>query len=87
GATEAWLAALFHGGRLVIGEPRAWTAPDILDTIRREGVTVTGMSPALLTSLAEAHAQAGGGRLPVRSWTAGGEAFGLDAFRAVRRTF
>ncbi len=87
GATEAWLAALIHGGRLVIGEPRGWTAEDTLEAIRREGVTVTGMSPALLSSLAEAHARAGGGPLPTRSWTAGGEAFGRDAFRAVRKTF
>ncbi len=87
GATEAWLAALFHGGRLVIGEPRGWTAEDTLDAIRAEGVTVTGMSPALLTSLAEAQAQAGGGALPMRSWTAGGEAFGIEAFQAVRHTF
>ncbi|SFM07498.1 condensation domain-containing protein, partial [Methylorubrum salsuginis] len=87
GATEAWLAALFHGGRLVIGEPRGWTAEDTLDAIRAEGVTVTGMSPALLTSLAEAQAQAGGGPLPMRSWTAGGEAFGIEAFQAVRDTF
>ena len=87
GATEAWLAALIHGGRLVIGEPRAWTAADTLEAIRREGVTVTGMSPALLASLAEAHAQAGGGPLPVRSWTAGGEAFGIPAFEAVRNAF
>ncbi|MFY9292322.1 MAG: amino acid adenylation domain-containing protein, partial [Methylorubrum rhodinum] len=87
GATEAWLAALLHGGRLVIGEPRGWTAQDTLDAIRREGVTVTGMSPALLASLAEAHREAGGGPLPMRSWTAGGEAFGIEAFQAVRNTF
>ena len=87
GATEAWLAALTHGGRLVLGEPRGWTAGDTLDAIRAEGVTVTGMSPALLASLAEAHRDAGGGPLPVRSWTAGGEAFGLAAFHAVRDTF
>ncbi|WP_342149801.1 non-ribosomal peptide synthetase [Methylorubrum sp. SB2] len=87
GATEGWLAALIHGGRLVIGEPRGWTAEDTLDAIRREGVTVTGMSPALLSSLAEAHAQSGGGPLPMRSWTAGGEAIGIEAFQAVRRAF
>ncbi|GAB6845690.1 amino acid adenylation domain-containing protein [Methylorubrum rhodinum] len=87
GATEAWLAALTHGGRLVIGEPGTWTAGDTLDVIRREGVTVTGMSPALLASLAEAHREAGGGPLPMRSWTAGGEAFGIEAFQAVRNTF
>ncbi|WP_342149803.1 amino acid adenylation domain-containing protein [Methylorubrum sp. SB2] len=87
GATEAWLAALFHGGCLVIGEPRGWTAEDTLEAIRAEGVTVTGMSPALLSSLAEAHARAGGGPLPMRSWTAGGEAFGIEAFQTVRNTF
>ena len=87
GATEAWLAALIHGGRLVVGEPRGWTAGDTLEAIRSEGITVTGMSPALLTSLAEAHRETGGGSLPVRSWTAGGEAFGIQAFEAVRNTF
>ncbi|KQT57023.1 hypothetical protein ASG52_02800 [Methylobacterium sp. Leaf456] len=64
-----------------------WTAEDTLDAIRAEGVTVTGMSPALLSSLAEAHVRGGGGKLPMRSWTAGGEAFGIEAFRAVQKTF
>ncbi|KQT57020.1 hypothetical protein ASG52_02785 [Methylobacterium sp. Leaf456] len=45
------------------------------------------MSPALLSSLAEAHARGGGGPLPMRSWTAGGEAFGIEAFQAVRNSF
>ncbi|WP_165769623.1 amino acid adenylation domain-containing protein [Arboricoccus pini] len=87
GATECWAAALAHGGRLVLGDPKAWTAEDALAEIRRSGTTIVGMSPALLETLAEAHSRSGSGPLPVRSWTAGGEAFGIEAFARVRQAF
>ncbi len=88
GASECWLAALAHGGRLVIGDARAWTAQDALATIRAHGVTIVGMSPALLASLVEAYEAelaAGAAPLPARSWTAGGEAFSVEAFLRARR--
>jgi amino acid adenylation domain-containing protein len=87
GATECWLAALAHGGRLVVGDARSWTAADALAAIRGQGATIVGMSPALLSSLVEAHEEEGGGPLPVRSWTAGGEAFPMAAFLRARESF
>ncbi|WP_395698644.1 amino acid adenylation domain-containing protein [Methylocella sp.] len=87
GATECWLAALAHGGRLVVADPKSLAPADLLALVRREGVTIVGMTPALLMSLVEAQDGEGGGPLPVRSWTAGGEAFALKDFARLRAAF
>lgn len=84
GASEAWLVALTSGASLVITPAQMLTPAETNDLIRREQVSIVGMSPAYLVQMAEALTESGGS-LPVRSYTVGGEAMTREHVALLRQ--
>lgn len=85
GATEAWLVGLVHGASVVISPSTVLSPRELLACVRREQVTILGMTPTYLLQLAE-EIQQQGRPISVRSYTVGGEAVTREQAVFLRQT-
>ncbi|ASL28768.1 peptide synthetase [Azotobacter chroococcum] len=84
GALERWTVPLAFGSRLVIRDQQLWTAEQTCAVLQKEGVTIACFPPSYVGQLLdwiEAHDL----KLPVRSWTLGGEAFTRETYERLQK--
>ncbi|MGZ0018693.1 amino acid adenylation domain-containing protein [Nitrosomonas sp. wSCUT-2] len=85
GAHERWLVPLVFGAALMPRDNELWAADRAAGEIAKHGITIACFTPGYLQQLAEFTGSAGR-NLPIRSYTAGGEAMSRSAFEFVQQT-
>ncbi|GKS69671.1 non-ribosomal peptide synthase domain TIGR01720/amino acid adenylation domain-containing protein [Nitrosomonas sp. PY1] len=85
GAHERWLVPLAFGATLMPRDYELWAAERTASEIAKHRITIACFTPSYLQQLAE-FAGNGGRNLPIRSYTAGGEAMSRSAFEFVQQT-
>ena len=85
GAHERWLVPLAFGATLMPRDNELWAADRTVNEIIRHRITIACFTPGYLQQLAEFTGSAGR-NLPIRSYTAGGEAMSRSAFEYVQQT-
>ncbi len=85
GAHERWLVPLVFGAALMPRDNELWAADRAAGEIAKHGITIACFTPGYLQQLAE-FAGSAGRNLPIRSYTAGGEAMSRSAFEFVQQT-
>jgi amino acid adenylation domain-containing protein/non-ribosomal peptide synthase protein (TIGR01720 family) len=85
GAHERWLVPLAFGATLMPRDNELWAADRTVNEIVRHRITIACFTPGYLQQLAEFTGSAGR-HLPIRSYTAGGEAMSRSAFEFVQQT-
>jgi amino acid adenylation domain-containing protein/non-ribosomal peptide synthase protein (TIGR01720 family) len=85
GAHERWLVPLAFGAALMPRDNELWAADRAAGEIAKHGITIACFTPGYLQQLAEFTGSAGR-NLPIRSYTAGGEAMSRSAFEFVQQT-
>ncbi|MBC9250734.1 hypothetical protein A9179_10645 [Pseudomonas alcaligenes] len=84
GALERWTVPLAFGSRLVIRDQELWSAEKTCQVIAAEGVTISCLPPSYAQQLLD-WVESQGLKLPVRSWTLGGEAFTRETYERLQR--
>ena len=84
GALERWTVPLAFGSRLVIRDQELWSAEKTCQVIADEGVTISCLPPSYAQQLLD-WVESQGLKLPVRSWTLGGEAFTRETYERLQR--
>nr|WP_321855796.1 non-ribosomal peptide synthetase [Paraburkholderia tropica] len=87
-AHERWIVPLCAGAALVIAEPSRWSTARLVDTLRRERVSVVFLTPSYLANLVAECALDDAGDLPalaLRLCIVGGEAWSAQAMQAAAR--
>ncbi|SEI40591.1 non-ribosomal peptide synthase domain TIGR01720/amino acid adenylation domain-containing protein [Azotobacter beijerinckii] len=84
GAVERWAVPLAFGSRLVIRDQQLWSAEQTCEVLQREGVTIACFPPSYVGQLLD-WIEAQHLKLPVRSWTLGGEAFTRETYERLQR--
>ncbi|MBB6342368.1 amino acid adenylation domain-containing protein/non-ribosomal peptide synthase protein (TIGR01720 family) [Pseudomonas fluvialis] len=84
GALERWTVPLAFGSRLVIRDQELWSAEKTCQVIADEGVTISCLPPSYAQQLLD-WVESQNLKLPVRSWTLGGEAFTRETYERLQR--
>jgi len=84
GALERWTVPLAFGSRLVIRDQQLWSAERTCEVLQKEGVTIACFPPSYVGQLLD-WIEARNLKLPVRSWTLGGEAFTRETYERLQR--
>ncbi|XQE65275.1 amino acid adenylation domain-containing protein [Pseudomonas sp. P3C3] len=84
GALERWTVPLAFGSRLVIRDQELWSAEKTCQVIAAEGVTISCLPPSYAQQLLD-WVESQGLKLPVRSWTLGGEAFTRETYERLQK--
>lgn len=84
GAHERWLTPLIHGSTLMPRDNELWSVERTCAEIERWGITIACFTPSYLLQLAQ-YLGDSGRRLPIRSYTVGGEGMPRHAFAEVQR--
>ncbi|AJE23910.1 non-ribosomal peptide synthetase [Azotobacter chroococcum] len=84
GALERWAVPLAFGSRLVIRDQELWTAEQTCAVLQQEGVTIACFPPSYVGQLLD-WIEAQHLKLPVHSWTLGGEAFTRETYERLQR--
>jgi amino acid adenylation domain-containing protein/non-ribosomal peptide synthase protein (TIGR01720 family) len=84
GALERWTVPLAFGSRLVIRDQELWSAEKTCQVIADEGVTISCLPPSYAQQLLD-WVESQGLKLPVRSWTLGGEAFTRETYERLQK--
>ncbi|WP_019411376.1 amino acid adenylation domain-containing protein [Pseudomonas psychrophila] len=84
GAHERWLTPLVFGSALMPRDDEVWSAQRTCEEIERHGITIACFTPSYLLQMADYIGEAGR-RLPIRSYTVGGEGMPKHAFDEVQR--
>ena len=84
GALERWTVPLAFGSCLVIRDQELWSAEKTCQVIADEGVTISCLPPSYAQQLLD-WVESQGLKLPVRSWTLGGEAFTRETYERLQR--
>ncbi|WP_201787424.1 amino acid adenylation domain-containing protein, partial [Pseudomonas sp. BMS12] len=84
GALERWTVPLAFGSRLVIRDQELWSAEKTCQVIVQEGVTISCLPPSYAQQLLD-WVESQNLKLPVRSWTLGGEAFTRETYERLQR--
>ncbi|MDG1583390.1 non-ribosomal peptide synthetase [Pseudomonas sp. GOM6] len=84
GALERWTVPLAFGSRLVIRDQELWSAEKTCQVIAEEGVTISCLPPSYVQQLLD-WVESQGLKLPVRSWTLGGEAFTRETYERLQK--
>ncbi|MBB1519859.1 non-ribosomal peptide synthetase [Aquipseudomonas guryensis] len=84
GALERWTVPLAFGSRLVIRDKELWSAEKTCQVIADEGVTISCLPPSYAQQLLD-WVESQGLKLPVRSWTLGGEAFTRETYERLQK--
>ncbi|WP_207388911.1 amino acid adenylation domain-containing protein [Azotobacter chroococcum] len=84
GALERWTVPLAFGSRLVIRDQPLWTAEQTCAVLQKEGVTIACFPPSYVGQLLD-WIEAQNLKLPVRSWTLGGEAFTRETYERLQK--
>jgi amino acid adenylation domain-containing protein/non-ribosomal peptide synthase protein (TIGR01720 family) len=80
---EQWVLPLMHGACVRIRGNDVWEPATLVDTVRREGLTVLYLPTAYAATLAD-WAQARGASLPVRLFCVAGEALARETYERIR---
>ncbi|MQU66458.1 amino acid adenylation domain-containing protein, partial [Pseudomonas sp. FSL R10-1350] len=84
GAHERWLTPLVFGSALMPRDDEVWSAQRTCEEIERHGITIACFTPSYLLQMADYIGEAGR-KLPIRSYTVGGEGMPKHAFDEVQR--
>ncbi|MBB1519858.1 amino acid adenylation domain-containing protein [Pseudomonas sp. SR9] len=84
GALERWTVPLAFGSRLVIRDQELWSAEKTCQVIADEGVTISCLPPSYAQQLLD-WVESQDLKLPVRSWTLGGEAFTRETYERLQK--
>ena len=84
GALERWAVPLAFGSRLVIRDQELWSAEKTCQVIADEGVTISCLPPSYAQQLLD-WVESQDLKLPVRSWTLGGEAFTRETYERLQK--
>ncbi|MBD9416215.1 amino acid adenylation domain-containing protein [Pseudomonas sp. PDM16] len=84
GALERWTVPLAFGSRLVIRDQELWSAEQTCQVIADEGVTISCLPPSYAQQLLD-WVESQNLKLPVRSWTLGGEAFTRETYERLQK--
>ncbi|HSX71079.1 MAG TPA: amino acid adenylation domain-containing protein, partial [Pseudomonas sp.] len=84
GALERWTVPLAFGSRLVIRDQELWSAEKTCQVIADEGVTISCLPPSYAQQLLD-WVESQSLKLPVRSWTLGGEAFTRETYERLQK--
>ncbi|WP_043307332.1 amino acid adenylation domain-containing protein [Pseudomonas sp. ML96] len=84
GALERWTVPLAFGSRLVIRDQELWSAEKTCQVIADEGVTISCLPPSYAQQLLD-WVESQNLKLPVRSWTLGGEAFTRETYERLQK--
>jgi amino acid adenylation domain-containing protein len=84
GALERWTVPLAFGSRLVIRDQELWSAEKTCQVIAEEGVTISCLPPSYAQQLLD-WVESQDLKLPVRSWTLGGEAFTRETYERLQK--
>ena len=84
GAHERWLTPLVFGAALMPRDDEVWSAQRTCEEIERHGITIACFTPSYLLQMADYIGEAGR-KLPIRSYTVGGEGMPKHAFDEVQR--
>ncbi|MFT5780648.1 MAG: amino acid adenylation domain-containing protein, partial [Pseudomonas sp.] len=84
GALERWAVPLAFGSRLVIRDQQLWSVEKTCQVIADEGVTISCLPPSYAQQLLD-WVESQNLKLPVRSWTLGGEAFTRETYLRLQR--
>ena len=84
GAHERWLTPLVFGSALMPRDDEVWSAQRTCEEIERHGITIACFTPSYLLQMADYMGEAGR-KLPIRSYTVGGEGMPKHAFDEVQR--
>ncbi|WP_347901175.1 non-ribosomal peptide synthase/polyketide synthase [Pseudomonas purpurea] len=85
GAHERYLTPLLFGSALMPRDNDLWGVDRTVDEIERHGITIACFTPSYLQQLAD-YAGEAGRRLPIRSYTVGGEATSRACFDHIQQT-
>ncbi|MBB2496021.1 amino acid adenylation domain-containing protein [Pseudomonas sp. UL070] len=84
GALERWTVPLAFGSRLIIRDQELWSAEKTCQMIAAEGVTISCLPPSYAQQLLD-WVESQKLKLPVRSWTLGGEAFTRETYERLQK--